>query len=873
MACRIRFLCFLLLVGQVMHAQRSVSGVIMDEQGEVIAGANVLLKHQEDILDFALTQAKGTFQVETEQKVDSLYLEVRHLSYRVAQVWLAPEQADYTITLVAEEYDLSEVTIERPPPVRRNGDTLFFDVGSYVQESDETIEQVLSRLPGIDVLDNGKITYRGLDISKFYIEGLDLLEGRYQLATRNLRPEQIQEIQVLERHQAVRALDSIYRPDNAAINLKLKSDLALTGHVRTEGGIPEQGLVEGNVFGFQKQQQFQVSGAFHNTGERFSDNLTDLYAESFTFREDLVQLDQVRDPSGIRNSRHYLNNTERHGGLNYLRKVGENTQLKIQGAANWTDVRREGSVARQFFANGIEARFDEVLESNSRALAGEGGISLQHNGSTLYTRLDTEISIGRDDGDANHLVNQLTTGEQLANDVLEVNSLVDFIINHKNKKALQIKAEGLYREEDYRLDLRDAVLSTPTGTTPSFFPQLRQIAKRSELSGRLYTNLYVKEKDLQGLIEIGPRVSRNTLRSRTLNAFEEDDATLINPAFQNEHTTTRLSLAVDQKWTYERGRWEIDVDIPASYDYFFIRNAASPDRELSGLFLYRPALSASYALTGSTDLSMGVQYFRDYMTYGDLFYEGFLVHANRDVRTQTTEPNGYRGQRFSIGLSGLNPQNNNYYSFSIAYQAQTNEQVANTQFTDEGISMGFRRQDNQVNRWTVRAVHKFTLFRTLDLRWQASYTLRDQDQLVNQMFNTVKTHQLGAEMNVSLAYGRQATTLRARYDRFWLAALNGENDQLNLQIGHFWQINKRMDVRFTLNNLYFAGGRDHFWTHLLHTRLQYALPKVKGQLFLSVYNGLNEKYLIRTSQGLYSQFTARYRLNPRSLFFGFKRSF
>ena len=870
---RIQLLLILLLTVQVIHAQRTVSGTIQNEQGEPIQGAQVLLKHQTDILDFAMTEADGMFRVDTERTTDSLYLEVRHLSYGVTQVWLTASKSSYTITLVPEEYELPEVIIENPPPVRKNGDTLFFDVGSYVQEGDETVEQVLARLPGIEVMDDGKIVYQGLDISKFYIEGLDLLEGRYRLATRNLRPGQIEEIQILERHQPIRALDSIYRPENAAVNLKLKSGIAFTGHIRAEGGTPLQGLVEGNIFGFQKQQQFQVSGAFHNTGERFSDNLINLYAESFSMQEDLVQLDQVRDPQAVRDSRLYLDNTERHGGLNYLRKIGTNTELKLRGAANLTDILREGTVVRQLFADGAKARFNEAMESDSRAFEGEGALILEHNGSSLYTRIDTEIRANSNAGDADHEVNQLVTGERLVNNVLEINSLVDFIVNHKNKKALQFKAEGHYREDEYRLDLRDAILSTPVLTTQTFFPNLRQRAKRSVLSGRLYTNFYVKEKAIQGLIEIGPKVSRNTLDSRTINAFEEDEAMLIDPAFQNDHTTTRLSLAVDQKWTYERGRWEIGLNVPVSYDNFFIRNAGTPERTLSGLFLYRPRLSATYALKGSTNLSMGVQYYRDFLTYGDLFYEGYLVHSNRDIRRQTTTPNGYRGRRFSLGLSRLNPRNNNYYSFSIGYRVQTNEQIANTEFTDDGISMGFRRQDNQVNQWTANAVHQFTLLRALNLKWRASYTLQDQDQLVNQSFRTVQSHRLGTEMNVSWTYRSQAAKLLARYDRFWLPAVNQENDQLNVQVGYFLQISKRLNVRFTSDNLYFAGGRNNFWTHLLHARLQYDFPKAKGKLFLSVYNAFNEKYLTRTSQGLYSQFTASYRLNPRSLFLGFKRPF
>ncbi|MBK7635335.1 MAG: hypothetical protein IPJ13_14450 [Saprospiraceae bacterium] len=46
-----------------------------------------------------------------------------------------------------------------------------------LKTSDKNIEQVLSRIPGITI-EQGQIRYMGLSISKFYIEGLDMLEGK-----------------------------------------------------------------------------------------------------------------------------------------------------------------------------------------------------------------------------------------------------------------------------------------------------------------------------------------------------------------------------------------------------------------------------------------------------------------------------------------------------------------------------------------------------------------------------------------------------------------------------------------------------------------------------------------------------------------------
>ena len=78
-------------------------------------------------------------------------------------------------------------------------------------------------MPGIDVKDNGSIEYQGLAINKFYIEGNDLLGGKYGVATNGISANDIGMVEVLENHQPMQVLSGIGLSDQAAINLKLKN--------------------------------------------------------------------------------------------------------------------------------------------------------------------------------------------------------------------------------------------------------------------------------------------------------------------------------------------------------------------------------------------------------------------------------------------------------------------------------------------------------------------------------------------------------------------------------------------------------------------------------------------------------------------------
>jgi hypothetical protein len=88
-------------------------------------------------------------------------------------------------------------------------------------------------MPGIEVLPDGKILYQG-KVNKYYIEGLDLLEGKYNLANDNLPYQEVSQVQILENHQPIKTLDSLQFSDRTALNIKLKNTYTFTGQARLE---------------------------------------------------------------------------------------------------------------------------------------------------------------------------------------------------------------------------------------------------------------------------------------------------------------------------------------------------------------------------------------------------------------------------------------------------------------------------------------------------------------------------------------------------------------------------------------------------------------------------------------------------------------
>ena len=87
--------------------------------------------------------------------------------------------------------------------------------------NDRSIGDVIAKMPGFDVdKSTGKISYEGKPISKFYIEGLDMLGGKYGTATNTLPQGEVGSVQVLRNHQPIRVLEDFTFTDDAAVNIK-----------------------------------------------------------------------------------------------------------------------------------------------------------------------------------------------------------------------------------------------------------------------------------------------------------------------------------------------------------------------------------------------------------------------------------------------------------------------------------------------------------------------------------------------------------------------------------------------------------------------------------------------------------------------------
>ncbi len=320
-----------------------ISGKITDKENQrPLEGASVLLfsGNQKAASAYALTDIKGDYILKLKSRHDdSLRVEISMLGYAKQSIYIKNENRTLDISLTPQATNLKEVVV-RANKLWKERDTLNYDVNLFKTMQDRVIGDVLKKLPGIDVSQNGTISYNGKPINKFYIEGADLLDGKYGLATKNIPADAVKKVQVLENHQAIKALEKSEFSDQAAINLVLKDGAKSRWLGKADAGLgadfdTPSFLWDGRFMGMRVGRGLQSMNVYktNNIGNNVTDELTNytfnistLMNESNAEQADWLSVIMPSAPPVSENR--YLFNQSHLLSTNNLVKLSKDYQLR-----------------------------------------------------------------------------------------------------------------------------------------------------------------------------------------------------------------------------------------------------------------------------------------------------------------------------------------------------------------------------------------------------------------------------------------------------------------------------------------------------------------------------------------------------------------
>ncbi len=370
--------------------------VLSDLTSRPLPGVFVTAFHGEKTCASVYTDENGCFSLKCTRPVTAVSATL--LGYKITRLEVASGSKRIELRLTPAKLQLQAAQVSERA-VQEHGDTLSYIAQSFSDGTERVLGELLQKLPGISINpSSGTIYHNGRPISKFYVEGMDLMGNRYGVVTQNLSSDQIARVEIFRRHQPIRALQSIDRPDQSAINIILKESERNVWSLGLNGllGAPPVPLFSAQAmltrFAKSSQDLFLIKG--NNIG---NDILRELQEQQYFGKARWFVVDTQNADADFATElrpgrtelplpqRYWYDNLSGLASLNHLSKTGPDSQVKLSlnGAAERF---RETSLTREEIRlDGAEVfSIEEQRSLSDLRYYADLSASFEHNGAERF---------------------------------------------------------------------------------------------------------------------------------------------------------------------------------------------------------------------------------------------------------------------------------------------------------------------------------------------------------------------------------------------------------------------------------------------------------------------------------------------------------
>jgi hypothetical protein len=254
----------------------TIRSLIRDTSDAEVPFATVMLLTPKDstLVNFTTSDGKGAFSFNNVRNVPYL-LKISHISYLPHQELIAASANAINDLGIIRVKPLSNVLMEvvvkaAKAPLRIRGDTVEYDATTFKVPPGSTVEDLLRRLPGIEVDAEGNIRTQGKDVKRVFVDGKTFFGDDPKSVTKNLGAEAISKVQVFDEKSEQSKLTGIDDgTKEKAMNLELKEDFkkGAFGKITVAGGTDERWASRGNYNRFNDKNQFSLIGYANNINQ------------------------------------------------------------------------------------------------------------------------------------------------------------------------------------------------------------------------------------------------------------------------------------------------------------------------------------------------------------------------------------------------------------------------------------------------------------------------------------------------------------------------------------------------------------------------------------------------------------------------------
>lgn len=681
---RLFFVLSILLNGLFLHAQ-NFSGTIKSDFDEIIPFANVLIKNAETpdlITQFTTSKQDGSFVIQLKADFENILMEVTKYGFETETLYFKrsalKENQVLDIRMEESFVALEEVSIRQAPKIEVKEDTVNYRASAFLDGSERKVEDLLRKLPGVEVDDQGKIKYKGKNVEKVLLEGDDLFDSNYTLGTKNMNVDIVDQVQAIENFTENALLRGIQDSDKVALNLKLKKNVIdVSGNAAFGYGIENRHQTDLNALAITRSLKNFSNLTYNNLGENnspydFFSFQASLEDQKYAGMKAPKLIHERIFSSGLESHRANINDNW-FSSFSNIYKFSKRMSARVNLTYYQDELRFFGSDQSDFtFEDGTNLMTSQQENVVKKPELYDGNVKLTwHSSKSSLMELTSKWNVEniRTQSDLfTNDENDLLTSLQSESFFTYQELLFTQKLNEKN--ALQIK--GVFSRND---------LPQTFHLTPGLDFESGQILDNSQ--NRQSSDFSRNYWELNSTL-LGAKNKNKFQVSATLKYAQNQ---LVSQLFQNEKS---LKANYSNDLTFNllesnlEGFYHLKFGKLSAKPTLIIKNYAWKREDFShndhangNRFVLSPSLNLSYKLSDVTRLFSSYAYDETPLSENNL-YSGFVLSSNRSLSKKRFSDDFHQRHQFTLGFGIHDMYNQFNLTAALNYTEQKNNLFAQT---------------------------------------------------------------------------------------------------------------------------------------------------------------------------------------------------
>ncbi|WP_223270822.1 carboxypeptidase-like regulatory domain-containing protein [Subsaximicrobium wynnwilliamsii] len=863
-------------VQNLCFAQINISGHISDHNDHLYS-VNIILKDSisKSIVAYTYSDDNGNYQLKADRygQFNLVFTSLGHET-KIIPVMLKPKQSkiEIDVVLIERTTNLKEVIINANVPMSIKKDTITFKTKFYRQGSEQTIEDLLKKIPGVQIDSEGTIKIGNQEIEKLMVDGDDLFEKGYKILSKNMPAYPIEAVEILKNYSNNRFLKGVEESNKVALNLKLdeKSKRIWFGNLQLGVGNDSFYELKGNLMNFGKKNKYYFLTNLNSTGYDATGDIESLIRPYRSNAPASLGDDQTLssllnlspNQLNFKESRTNFNNAELLS-LNAIFNPTEKLKIKTLGFFNWDE--------NDFFRNSIDnvkvsgANFTntEDFKLRNKKRIAFGKLDLTYNISkTKMLEATTKFNRGNFDDNSNLIFNGSSTLENLEHQNKLFDQKISYTNKFKAKKAFLITGRFIDESAPQQYELNQFFYQ-------ELFPENLDANKVAQVSNIQMQfagiNAHLLDRKENGnLLEL--QVGNTYRKDRLLTRFSLlEDGTVLN---QPERYQNQTNYQVNDLYFKSKYRLEVkNIGLTAKLDLhqFFNQLQNNESTASQNPFFINPSIGLDWTINNKNKIISSYAYNTTNAKILDV-YSDFVLTGFRSFSKGTGGFNqldasslifnyqlGNWSDRFFANTFLIYSKNHDFFS--------TNTQIAQNYIQSEKILI----KDREFISINSKLDYYFK-FLSSNLKLDLGYTQSDFKNLVNNSGLreiTSNNYKYGLELRSGFKglfnyhVGTKWTTTKIQ-----TTIHNKFTDNISF-LDLSFVFNKRLDIKLQTERYYFGNLQTDKSYYFLDFDARCKLIENKVTIGLSGKNLFNTARFKTFSISDIGSSTTEYRLLPR----------